>query len=124
MARPDAELQRPAPKSAVLVDEENVLICPIAHAGLLKITDAGATHPVRVGGVVVENTAGAAVEATHHHKVALVFRFPAEALLAHREEAAILHWCGAEFADQHYGVDQHDGHMALNQVVLNFLDGH
>lgn len=60
---------------------------------------------VRVGGVVVEDTAGGPVEAAHHHKVSLVFGLPAEALLSGRQEAAVLDGRRAELAAQHHGID-------------------
>lgn len=44
---------------------------------------------VRICRVVVENTASGPVEAAHYHKVTLVLWFPAETLLAHRQEAAV-----------------------------------
>lgn len=30
--------------SALLEDEKNILICPVAHSSLFKVTNAGATH--------------------------------------------------------------------------------
>lgn len=110
--------------SALLKDEEDVLVCPVAPPSLLKVTDAGAAHPVRIRWVVVENTAGGPVEAAHDHKVTLVLRFPAETLLAHGQEAAVFDRRGAEFTHQDNGVDQHYGNVTLLQMRLDFLNRH
>lgn len=79
---------------------------------------------VRIRRVVVEDTAGGPVEAAHHHKVTLVLGLPAETLLSHRQEAAVLDGRRAEFAGQDDGVDEHDGDVALLQVVHDLLDRH
>lgn len=79
---------------------------------------------VRIRRVVVENTASGPVEAAHYHKMTLVLRLPAETLLAHRQEAAVLDGRGAEFTCQDHGVDQHYSNVALLQMRLDFLNRH
>ncbi len=79
---------------------------------------------VRICRVVVENAASGPVEATHHHKVTLVLRFSAEALLSDRQEAAVFDRRGAKLTRQDDGVDQNDGHVALLQMRLDFLNHH
>lgn len=43
MWRPSASSSAPSP-SALPEDEQNILICPVAHSSLFKVTNAGATH--------------------------------------------------------------------------------
>lgn len=83
--------------STLLKDEQDVLIRPIAPPSLLKVTDAGAAHPVRICRVVVEDRAIGPVEATNDHKVTLVLWLSAETLLANRQEAAVFDRRGAVF---------------------------
>lgn len=92
------------------------------HVDCWKCVEGGLT--VWVGRVVVEDAASAPVEAAHHHKVTLVFWLPAEALLAHRQETAVLDRRRAEFTHQNHSVDQHYGHMALVNMFLDFLNCH
>lgn len=79
---------------------------------------------VSIRRVVVEYAARGAVEATHHHEVALVLGLPAETLLAHWEEAAVFDGQRAELTGERHGIDQDDGHVALLHVSLELLDGH
>lgn len=79
---------------------------------------------VRVCRVVVVNVAGGPAESTQNNKVSLVFGFPTEASLVHRQKAAVLDGRGAEFTGEEDGVDEHDGDVALLQVGLDLLDGH
>lgn len=79
---------------------------------------------VRVGRVVVINAPQSSVVATQDDEVALVVGAAAEALLPDGQEAAVLHRAGAEVAQQQDGVDQHDGDVALREVLLDVPDGH
>lgn len=79
---------------------------------------------VRIRWIVVENAASGPVEAAYHNKVTLVLRLPAETLLAHRQEAAVLDRRGAEFTCQDDSINQHYGHVALLQMGLDFLNHH
>lgn len=54
----------------------------------------------------------------------LVLRLPAETLLAHGQEAAVLDRRGAQLTGQDHGVDQHYGDVALLQVRLDLLNRH
>ena len=79
---------------------------------------------VRISRVVVENTASGPVEAAHNHKMTLVLWLPAEALLTHRQEAAVFDRRRAELTRQNDSIDQHDGDVALLQMRLDFLNCH
>lgn len=110
--------------STLLKDEQNILICPVAPSGFLKVTDTGAAHPVRICWVIVKDRAGSPVEATDNHKVTLIVWLPAETLLTHRQEAAVFDRQGAQLTRQHHSVDQHYGNVALLQMSLDFLNCH
>lgn len=75
--------------SGLLKYKQDVLICSVAPPSLFKVADAGTTYSVRIRRVVIEDATSTPVEATYDHKVTLVFWLPAEALLAHRKEAAV-----------------------------------
>ena len=79
---------------------------------------------VGVRRVVVKDAASGAVEATGHNEVALVLGPPAETLLAHGKEAAVLDRQRAELTGQDHSVDQHDGHVALLYMGCDLLDCH
>lgn len=79
---------------------------------------------VKICRVVVVNRASGFVKATQYDKVSLVFWFPAKALLAHRQKAAVLYRWGTVFTLQHHGVDEHYGNVALLQVSLDLLNWH
>lgn len=79
---------------------------------------------VCVGRVVVINALQSSVVATQDDEVALIVGAAAEALLADGQEAAVLDWAGAEVAQQQDGIDQHDGDVALREVLLDVPNGH
>lgn len=110
--------------SVVFVNEKDVLVCAVAPPGLLKVPQTGAANSIWIGRVVVVNALCGSVEATDHHKVALVLWFPAEALLSHWEEAAVFDRRRTQLTGQHHGVDQDNGHVTLLQVRLDLLHRH
>lgn len=79
---------------------------------------------VCVGRVVVINAPQRSVVAAQDDKVALVVGAAAEALLADGQEATVLDWAGAEVTQQQDGIDQHNGNVALREVLLDVPDGH
>lgn len=105
----------------VFVNEKDVFVCAIAAPGLLEVPQTGAANSIRIGRVVVVDALSRPVEATDDYKVALVLGFPTEALLSHREEAAVFDRRRTQLTGQDHCVDQGDGHMALLQVGLDLL---
>lgn len=94
--------------------------CSLSH----PLSPARPALTVGIGWVVVEDAASGPVVATQNDEVALVIRGPAEAAVAAGGEAAVLDRTGAEVAVQHPRVHQHNGHVALCQVLLDVLHAH
>lgn len=108
----------------VFENEKNVFVCAVAPPGLLKVPQTGAANSIRIGRVVVVDALCRSVEATDHHKMALVLGFPTEALLSHWEEAAVFDRRRTQLTGQDHRVHQDDGHVALLQVGLDLLHRH
>ena len=94
--------------------------CSLPH----PLSPARPALTVSIGWVVVEDAASGPVVATQNKEVALVVRGPAEAAVAAGGEAAVLDRTGAEVAVQYPRVHQHNGHVALCQVLLDILHAH
>lgn len=108
----------------VFVNEKDVFVRAVTASSLFEVTHTGAAHSVRIGRVVVVDAVCRPVEATDHHKVSLVLGFPTEALLSHREEAAVFDGRRAELTAEDHCIHQDYGHVTLLQVGLDLLHRH